>query len=61
MIFAKAYFTGEWYVGVAGEMPRLTAAEIEEQAKSGALRGGRLSGKFDSCIFRSIPVRGNRI
>lgn len=33
VIFAKAYCTREWYVKVADEMPKLTAAEVEEEAK----------------------------
>ena len=41
VIFAKAYCTGEWYVKVAEEMPNLTAAEIEAEAKRWGLAEGK--------------------
>ncbi|KAF9788552.1 general substrate transporter [Thelephora terrestris] len=45
VIFAKAYCTGEWYVKVANEMPKLTAAEIEEEARRwGLAEGGNVRG-----------------
>jgi len=40
VIFAKAFCTGEWYVKVAEEMPNLTAAEIEAEAKRWGLAEG---------------------
>jgi Sugar (and other) transporter len=33
IIFAKAYAQKEWYVKVADEMPKLTAAEVESEAR----------------------------
>lgn len=37
VIFAKAYFTGEWYVKMADELPKLTAAEVEEETRRWSL------------------------
>lgn len=50
VMFAKGYCTGEWYVKVADEMPRLTAGEIEEEAK----RWGLAEGDAVGCVRRSI-------